>query len=53
MAGQVAAVHAGNVEWLERFERPGFIPIIKMTAMPFESQHRGERGLRAFNQAAQ
>ena len=51
-AGQVAAVHTGNVEWVQRFECARLIPIIEMTAMPFEPLHRGERRLHAFNQAS-
>jgi len=53
MPGEVAAVHAGNIEGQQWFERAGFIPVIKMAAMPFEPLHGGESGLRPFNQTDQ
>ena len=42
MPGEVAAVHAGNIERQERLERAGFIPIVEMPAIPLEPLHRGE-----------
>ena len=53
MSRQVAAVHAGNIEGEQWFERSRLIPIIEMPAMPFEPLHGGERGLRALNQAVE
>ena len=49
---EIAAVHAGDVEREEWLERARLIPVVEVAAMPFESLHRGESGLRAANQAA-
>ena len=49
MAGEVAAVHRGDVPGLQRAEAVRPIPVVEVAAEPLESAHRGDRGLEAFD----
>ena len=52
VSGEVAAVHARHIMREEWLERAGIIPIVEVSAMPFELMHRGQGVLRAFYQTS-
>ena len=51
MTRQIAAVHAGDIRRIQRPQGPGFVPIIEMPAVTFQSLQGGEGVPRAAHQA--
>ena len=52
VSGQVATVHAGDVERIEAFKGPGVVPVIEMPAIALQPLHRAKGILGAFDQTA-
>ena len=52
MAREVAAVHRRNVDRVQRLQRLGVVPVIKVAAIPFQARHRAQRAGRALDEAS-
>ena len=51
VAGQVAAIHRGDVERLERRQGSGVVPVVEVALAAFHPEQRGQCGFQPFDGA--